>query len=66
MSGLRLTVVDAGPLKPDKGKIVAFAPGTVSISMSFNAMRSAMRSGPIRGRGRSIARTTSPISGKST
>ena len=25
MSGLRLTVVDAGPLHPDKNKLVAFA-----------------------------------------
>jgi N-acyl homoserine lactone hydrolase len=26
MSGLRLNVVDAGPLHPDKNKLVAFAP----------------------------------------
>jgi N-acyl homoserine lactone hydrolase len=31
MAGLRLTAVDAGPLRPDKNKLVAFAPGTVSI-----------------------------------
>ena len=31
MAGLRLTVVDAGPLSPDKNKLVAFAPGTVSV-----------------------------------
>jgi N-acyl homoserine lactone hydrolase len=27
VAGLRLTVVDAGPLRPDKNKLVAFAPG---------------------------------------
>lgn len=27
MAGLRLTVVDAGPLRPDKNKLVAFASG---------------------------------------
>ncbi len=32
MTGLRLTVVDAGPLNPDKNKLVAFASaGTVSV-----------------------------------
>jgi hypothetical protein len=31
MSGLRLTVVDGGPCRLEKNKIVAFAPETVSI-----------------------------------
>jgi N-acyl homoserine lactone hydrolase len=31
MSGLRLTVVDAGPLTLDKGKLVSFAAGTISV-----------------------------------
>ena len=31
MSGLRLTVVDGGPCRLEKSKIVAFAPKTVSI-----------------------------------
>ena len=31
MSGLRLTVVDGGPCRLEKSKIVAFAPETVSI-----------------------------------
>ena len=31
MAGLRLTAVDAGPLRPDKNKLVAFAAGTVAI-----------------------------------
>ena len=32
MTGLRLTVVDAGPLNPDKNKLVAFASaGTISV-----------------------------------
>ena len=31
MAGPRLTVVDAGPLNPDKSKLVAFAAGTVSV-----------------------------------
>ena len=30
-AGLRLTVVDAGPLSPDKNKLAAFASGTVSL-----------------------------------
>lgn len=31
MKGLRLTVVNAGPLNPDKNKLVAFAPGKVEV-----------------------------------
>ncbi len=31
MPGLRVTAVNAGPLNPDKNKLVAFAPGTVSV-----------------------------------
>ncbi|WP_165943449.1 N-acyl homoserine lactonase family protein [Roseicella aquatilis] len=31
MSKLRLTVLDAGPLNPDKNKLVAFAPGRVAV-----------------------------------
>lgn len=31
MAGLRLTVVNVGPLRPDKSKLVAFAPGVVEV-----------------------------------
>jgi N-acyl homoserine lactone hydrolase len=31
MAGLRVTAIDAGPLNPDKNKLVAFAPGTVAV-----------------------------------
>jgi N-acyl homoserine lactone hydrolase len=31
MAGMRLTVVDCGPLNPEANKLVAFAPGKVAV-----------------------------------
>ena len=48
MSGLRLTVVDGGPCRLEKSKIVAFAPETVSIPTtmaSSNTLSMALFSG---------------------